>query len=301
MKSDKCIDSAWRFMDPEVYNWYSHWNSQQGVMVIPPADGSYAPVTWPLFESAFRYCFVPEVAITPVRIEIRALQYSRRVGEVAHFNKHFSEHIRMLPNETTITCEDRLYDEDCSKLPAGIADQIIASARMQKKLQPATPFMLADAMEMVGEFFEHTTSHPAITATLVNHGANFVPPNTATVPTPVRPEPIDLTVANANTRCYRWTGFGHEVCDGATPQTRRYSQVYRARTGGNCSRRDGGHDRTDTGCGSRGTSARSAAGGINNVQAAAVEDTSVNDDAEDSTVEQEVGDEEYGQGNGNWE
>jgi len=32
-----------------------------------------------------------------------------------------------------------------------------------------------------------------------------------------------------------------------------------------------------------------------------VEDTRVNNDAEDSPVEQQVGDEEDGQGNGNWE
>jgi hypothetical protein len=40
---------------------------------------------------------------------------------------------------------------------------------------------------------------------------------------------------------------------------------------------------------------------INYVQAAAVDDASTNDDGEDSAVEQEVLDEEDGQGNGNWE
>jgi hypothetical protein len=43
------------------------------------------------------------------------------------------------------------------------------------------------------------------------------------------------------------------------------------------------------------------AGGINNVQAAAVEDEFFNDEAEDSEMVQEGGDEEDGQGNGNWE
>ena len=172
---------------------------------------------------------------------------------------------------------------------------------MQKKLQPATPFALADAIEMVGEFSERTTSHPAITATPVNHSANFVPPHAATVPTPVGLEPMDLTVANANTRCYRCNGFGHEGRDCATPDTRERGQAFRARTGGNRSRRDGGRDRTNIRRGGPGTSARLAAGGINNVHVAAVEDASVNDEAEDSAVEQEVGDEEDGQGNGNWE
>jgi len=138
-------------------------------------------------------------------------------------------------------------------------------------------------------------------ATPVNHGTNFVPPKAATVSTLVGPEPMDLTVANANTRCYRCNGFGHKARDCVTPDTRGRGQVCRARTGGNRSRRDSGRDRTDTRCGGPGTSARSVAGGINIIQAAAVEDASINDEAEDSAVEQDVGDEEDGQGNGNWE
>jgi hypothetical protein len=161
---DKRIDLAWQCMDPEAYTWFEHWIRQQDVTVIPPADGSYAPVMWPLFESAFRHRFVLEVAITAVRKAICALHYSRGVGEVAHFSKRFSGLICMLQKETTMTHKDPLYDEYCSKLPARNADQIIASARVQKKLQPATPFTWADAMEMVGEFSERTTSHPAITA-----------------------------------------------------------------------------------------------------------------------------------------
>jgi hypothetical protein len=65
---------------------------------------------------------------------------------------------------TTITREDPLYDGYSSKLPPGMADHLITSARMQKKLQPATLFTLADAMAMVGEYSERTTSHPGITA-----------------------------------------------------------------------------------------------------------------------------------------
>jgi len=172
---------------------------------------------------------------------------------------------------------------------------------MQKKLQPATPFTFADAMEMDGEFSERTTSYLANTATPVNHGADFVPPNTATVPTPGGPEPMDFTVANPNTRCNHWNGFGHEACDCATPDTWGLGKAVHARMGGTCTGRDGGRDRTDTRCGGQGTSARSVAGGVNHMQAAAVEDASVNDDAEDLAVEQEVGDEEGGQGNGDWE
>jgi hypothetical protein len=300
-ESDKHIDSAWRFMDPEAYSWFVYWIRQQGVTDIPPANGSYAPVTWPLFESAFHHRFIPEVAITAVRKEIRALRYSKGAGDVAYFNKRFSELIRMLQKETTITREDPLYDEYCSKLPAGIAEQIIASARMQKKLQPGTPFTLADAMEMVGEFSERTTSHPAIPTTPVHHGASFAPPNAATVPTPAGPEPMDLTVANVSTRCYRCNGCGHEARDCATPDTRGRGQAFRVRTWGNRGRRDGGRDRIDTHHGGPAASARSAAGCINNVQAAAVDDASANDDGEDSAVEQEVLDEEDCQGNGNWE
>jgi len=298
---DKCIDSAWHFICPEVYGWFAHSICQQDVMVIPPADGSFAPVIWPLSKFAFCHCFVPEVAITAVRKEIHTLRNSGGVGGVAHFKMRFSELIHIQPKVTTIARGDSLNEDYYSKLTVGIADQIIASAPMQKMLQPGTPFTLAVAVEMVGEFSDHITSHPAITPTSVNHGANFVPPNAATVPTPVSPEPMDLTVANTNTRCHHCNGFGHEARDGATPDTPGRSQAFRARTGGNHSRQDGGRDCTNTRCAGQGTLARPAAGGIDNVQAVAVEDASVNDDGEDSPVEQEVVEEEDGKANGNWE
>jgi len=95
-ESDKCIHSAWQFMDPEAYNQFAHWIRQQGVTVTPSADGSYALVMWPLFKSTFRHRFVLEVTTTALQKEIHALRYSRGVGEVAHFNKRFSELIRML-------------------------------------------------------------------------------------------------------------------------------------------------------------------------------------------------------------
>jgi hypothetical protein len=178
--------------------------------VSPPANGSYAPVTWDLCESAFRHWFVRDVAITAVRKEIHALCYSK--GEVAYFNKRFSELTRMLQKGTTFTHEDRLYDKNCSKLATGIADQTIASARMQKTLQPETPVMLANAMEVVGVFSERTTLHPTITAT----PTCFTPYKTATVPMPTASERIDLTLANANTEGYHCSGFEHEAGDGPT-------------------------------------------------------------------------------------
>jgi len=232
---------------------------------------------------------------------IRMLHYSRSVGEIAQFNKHFPQLIRMWQKETTITCEDPLYDEDCSKLPAGIADWIITSARMQKKLQPAAPIMLADATEMVEECSECTTSHLAITATPVNHGANFVLHNAATVPMPVGLKPMDHTVAKVNTRCYCCNGFEHKVRDCMTADTRRRGHAFHARAGGNRARQDSGCDRTSTCRGGPGTLTRSAAGGMNMVEAAVVEDARMNDNGDNSAVEQQVGDEEDGQSNGNWE
>jgi hypothetical protein len=95
-ESDMSIDCAWRFMDSEVFNWFSHCIPQQGVTVNPPADGSYVPVTWLLFESAFHHQSALEVAITAARKVIRSLRYFRGVGEVAHFNKCFCEMSRML-------------------------------------------------------------------------------------------------------------------------------------------------------------------------------------------------------------
>lgn len=171
---------------------------------------------------------------------------------------------------------------------------------MEEKLQPGIPFTLADAIVMVRELSECTTSHPAIRATPVNHGANGVPPNAANVPMPIGLEPMDLTVAHVNSGCHCCNGCGHEARKYATLDTVRRPQACHTSTGGNRARRDGGRDRTETCRGGRGSVARSVTGGMNNVEVAAVVHTCIHDDGEDSAVEQEVEDEEEGQGNGNW-
>jgi hypothetical protein len=117
----------------------------------------------------------------------------------------------------------------------------------------------------------------------------LVPPQGATVPKHVGPDHMDLTVANTNTRFYCCNGFGHEACDCATPHTWRHGQASRSRMGGNLNRWDSRNVCPDIRRGGTATSARPAAGGINTVQAAAVEDVSRNYDAEDSAVEQVVG------------
>ncbi|KAF8248407.1 hypothetical protein K440DRAFT_679894 [Wilcoxina mikolae CBS 423.85] len=232
-ESDKRIDLAWQFMNPETYNWFIRWIGQQGVML--------------LIESTVCHRFVPEVTITAVRNEICMLCYSRGVGEVRYFNKRFSKLINMLQKETNITCEDPLYDEYCFKFPAGITDRIIASAHMQKKLKPDISFMLAYTMEMVSKLSERMTLHLAVMAM-------------------------------------------HEC-----------GYAFRARSGRNCSRWDGGLDRNDTHHGGPGTYTRSAATSIHNFHAAAVDDPSMNDNGENSAVEQQIMEEEDDQGNGNCE
>jgi hypothetical protein len=70
-ESDKRLNSAWRYMEPEVYSRFTHWIHQQNVTIIPPAIGFYAHMMWLLFESAFGHWSVPEVAITTVGKQIR--------------------------------------------------------------------------------------------------------------------------------------------------------------------------------------------------------------------------------------
>jgi len=112
---------------------------------------------------------------------------------------------------------------------------------------------------------------------------------------------MDLTVANSDTRCYRWNGFGHEERDFVAADTRGRGQAFRARMGGNHSRRDGGCDCTDTVRGGPGTLAILATRGINKVKVAMVEGTSMNDHGEDLAVEKEVVDEDDSQVNGKLE
>jgi len=254
------------------------------------------------FQICFCHCVVPDVANTTVRAEICMTYYSRGVGEAAHIFKHITKLIQVFQNTTTNMREDPLSLKYCFKLPTGITDQIIASAPRQKMLQPGTPSTLADTMEMVSEFSEHTTSHPAITAMPVNYGANFVPHNTATVPKPIHLEPIHLAVANTKaTGCNHSNGLGHEVHHCTPPVRLGNSQAFITSTGGMQIRWDCGRNCIDTCQDGPGTSATSAARIISCVKVATVKDTSTNNDGEDLTVEQEVGDEEDGQRNDNWE
>jgi hypothetical protein len=82
---EKHIDSGWRFVDPKAFSWFAHWIHQQGVMIMPPANGSYALLTWPFFQSNFRHRCMAEVGITAVRKDIYALRYSK--VEVTYCNK----------------------------------------------------------------------------------------------------------------------------------------------------------------------------------------------------------------------
>jgi hypothetical protein len=191
-------------MDPEAYSWFMHRIRLQHVMVIPPAHSTYVPQTWPLFKYTFRHHFVPEVAISAVRKAICMLRNSI---------KQFSKHIQMVLNDTNITCKDPLYEKDGSKVALGIADQIITPACMQKELQPETPFTLTNTIGMVGEFSKGKTLHPAIMAMRTS----FSPSNTTTGQISTSSEPMDLTLANANTKRYHCRGFRHKACDCANP------------------------------------------------------------------------------------
>jgi len=161
--------------------------------------------------------------------------------------------------------------------------------------------MLAYAMEIVSESCECKTSHLAITAIPVKHGTNFVLPDAATSPKPIGQEPMDLSVASTNTRCYHYNGYGHEEHHSVTLDTQWHGQAFYATTGGNRSRWDGDCNLIDTHCGSAGTSAGSAAGSINRVQAATAENANVNDDGVKLAAKQEVGGTDNHEGNGSWE
>lgn len=113
--------------------------------------------------------------------------------------------------------------------------------------------------------------------------------------------PMDLTVANTNTRCYQCNSCGHEARDCATADIWRCCQAFRANTGANRTRWDGCRNDIDSVYGSQGTSLRLAAGDFRNIPEATVEDPSMNIVWEGLAVEHEVRDEEDGQGDVNWE
>ena len=196
--------------------------------------------------------------------------------------------------------EDPLYDKYCSKLPVGMADQIITSARMEHKLEPGTPLIVANPMEIVCDISGHATSHPAIMAMPVSPGVNIVPPNATAIPTPYSPELMHLTVAYTNTRFHCCEGVGHEACNGVTPYMWGCVQTFCAQAGRNRSWQVGGDDHSNTYCGGPGMVATSVARSINNVKVAAVEEARMNNNGENPAVEQNIVNEDDGEGTGNW-
>jgi hypothetical protein len=215
-RDDKLMDTVWRFFGGRVYEWFQAWLTARpgnAGHTIPPPNGRYL-TTWKDFQEAFRLRVVPEVAVTLVRKELGDMKFKRR-DNVLRFNDRYAELLGMLSLKTYITRNDALYDAYVAKFPEALQAQIVASARMQKKLVTTSPFTLADAMELVAEAYaEGGTGSTSVRQTV----------NTA-VPRPLidtgGPQPMDLSLTKSNSiTCFRCKGIGHMVKDCPSPDTR---------------------------------------------------------------------------------
>ena len=218
---DKRIDTAWRHLSPTVFEWFEKtWAPTVARTVtlgitpaIPPADFRYWGATWEQFVAAFKLHFAPEYAVSAVRTEFKQMKYDKK--DVLAFNQRCLRLVRMLGGDTTIGRSNPLFDEYVGKLPTDVQRTITTAAAIQRKINPATPFTLGDAMGMAAEGLLPTALTVQGTATQQSAAlTGNLQGDDGTVP-------MDLTVARMeNMQCYRCRGYGHAARDCATPDTR---------------------------------------------------------------------------------
>ena len=79
-----------------------------------PTDSDYK-IKWADFKKVFKEQFVPEVAVSVVRNEWRALKFNK--NQVLKFNQRALELIEILGGSLSITRGDPLWEEYLRKLP----------------------------------------------------------------------------------------------------------------------------------------------------------------------------------------
>ena len=126
------IDTFWRFLSVKTFRWFEKEMRAKGVDVIPPADNDYK-VKWADFKKIFKEQFVPEVAVSVVRNEWRALKFNK--NQVLKFNQRALELVEILEGSLSITRENQLWDEYLCKLPEAAAHYVTQQARLMRHVQ----------------------------------------------------------------------------------------------------------------------------------------------------------------------
>jgi len=151
---------------------------ERKVDTIPPIDNNYK-VKWGDFKKVFKEQFVPEVAVSVVRNEWRALKFNR--NQVLKFNQRALELIEILGGSLWITRENPLWEEYLRKLPEAAAQDVTQQARLMRcvhKIELTLSDMMDIMVERTRPYLPHTTlsdtprvaSTPTVTTSTADYG-----------------------------------------------------------------------------------------------------------------------------------
>jgi len=226
------------------------------VDIIPPTYSDYK-IKWADFKKVFKEQFVPEVAVSVVRNEWRALKFNK--NQVLKFNQRALELIEILGGLLSSTRGDLRWQEYLRKLPGAAAQDVTQQARLMCRVHKIK-LTLSDMMDIMAE-----QTLPYLPPTTLSDMLRVASTPTVTTSTADYGDPITLsnmedpglyTVDEVSKRCFQCLGFGHIAKQCPTPSSSvRPAQFRQRQENGShsqrdrsCSQADGSYSRHDEGC-----------------------------------------------------